>query len=483
MVSAESVPFAKVGGMADVVGSLPSALKRMGADVRVLMPGYGQIPHDKFNIRYLLSFKFAHNRGVSDVTLYTTEHDGVTYYLLQAWPYFGSEAQVYHDYSWDLPRFIFFNQVAMAAVWELRHTIGWDADVLHTHDWHTGLLPFLIDINRTNPHWWHVATVHTIHNLAYQGNWAGPALRQAGIPPRTHSHLVYQDLTDNLMAIALAYSNMITTVSPRYAIEIQYPQQGYDLDGMIRTRMADLVGILNGIDTGLWDPATDPYINTHYDGSNFLEGRAANKAELQREMNLPVRPDVPMIGIVSRLVWQKGIDMLVPALYRLLEEFDIQFVALGAGEPRFEWEMARLGSERYARGARVFVGYDAAVAQRIYASADLFAMPSHFEPCGIGQMLAMRYGSLPVVRETGGLVDTVENYDNADGDSGTGFTFSWAQPDAVYNTFRWAIETYLQRRDVFQRMQVRAMQQDFSWEASARSYLGVYDRALSMKRG
>lgn len=483
MVAAEAAPFAKVGGMADVVGSLPAALKPFNVDARVLMPGYGFIPHQKYNINPLFSFQFHHRQGTSDIHLYFTQHDGVTYYFFQAWPYFGTESQVYHDYTWDLPRFVFFNQVAMAVIWELRQRLGWHIDVVHTHDWHTGLLAFLLENESGNRDWAGIATVHTIHNMMYQGNWAGWAMYQAGIPERNHGHLIYQDLTDNLMGIGLAYSTLINTVSPRYAIEIQYPYQGYGLDGLLRTRLGDLWGILNGIDNAMWDPATDPALHTNYDVSNFRERRVENKIHLQRMLNLPERPDVPMIGIVSRLVWQKGIDMLVPTLYRLLQDYDVQFVALGTGEPKFEHELGHFGYEMRDRGARVMLGYDAGLAQHIYAGADLFAMPSHFEPCGISQMIAMRYGSLPIVRETGGLADTVDNYDNGDGDQGTGFVFSWQQPDALYNTFCWAVETYLQRRSVFERLQERAMQRNFSWERSAEEYTRFYQHAMAKKHG
>jgi len=483
MVAAEAAPFAKVGGMADVVGSLPAALKRVGIDARVLLPGYGLIPHYKYNIRWQFSFEFHHKHGASNVMVFSTEYDGVTFYFFQAWPYFGGESTVYHDYSWDLPRFVFMNQVAMAVIWQLRVRYGWHVDVVHTHDWHTGLLPFLIEQERWSPDWANVATLHSIHNMMYQGNWSGWAMFEAGIPARTNGHLVYQNLTDNLMAIGLAYATQINTVSPRYAIEIQYPYQGYGLDGLLRTRLEDLHGILNGIDNALWNPATDRELHTNYSVDDFRQRRVENKLHLQRMLNLPENPDIPMIGIVSRLVWQKGIDMLVPSMYRILRDTDAQFVALGAGEPKFEHELGHLGYEMRDRGARVMLGYDSGLAQHIYAGADLFAMPSHFEPCGISQMIAMRYGSLPVVRETGGLADTVENYDNGNGERGTGFVFSWQQSDAVYNTFRWAIETYQNRREAFARMQENAMRRNFSWEASAEQYKQLYQHALYKKRG
>lgn len=482
LVSAESAPFAKVGGMADVVGSLPMALRNLGQDARVVMPGYGQIRHEKYNITPLFDFQFTHRNGTSEVKVFTTTHDGVPFYFLQAWPYFGQEHTVYTEYSWDVPRFIFFNQMVMAFAWEMRQRFDWFPDVFHVNDWHTGLIPFLIEESRWSPGWREAASMISIHNMAYQGNYAGGFLFEAGIPGRHQPDLVYQDLTDNLLAIALGYSTVITTVSPRYAIEIQYPYMGYGLDGMIRRRIADVFGILNGIDTETWNPETDPKLHVNYNIENFAERRFLNKMWLQRYVNLPERAETPMIGMVSRLVAQKGIDLLVPALRRLMWERDVQFIALGTGEYEFETMMWHLGNDYYNRGARVMLKYDDAAAQNIYAGCDIFVMPSHFEPCGMGQMLAMRYGALPLVRETGGLADTVENYDNSDGGRGTGFVFSWQQSEAVYYTLRWALDTYHNRADAWQRMQARAMSQDFSWDKSARQYIDLYERAIRMKR-
>lgn len=482
LVSAESAPFAKVGGMADVVGSLPIALRSLGQDARVVMPGYGQIRHDRHNITHFFTFQFTHRRGTSEVQVYTATHEGVPFYFLQAWPYFGQERTVYTEWGWDVPRFIFFNQAVMAFAWEMRQRFGWFPDVFHVNDWHTGLVPFLIEDNRWTYGWGETASMLSIHNMAYQGNYAGGFLFEAGVSGRHHPDLVYQDLTDNLLAIAIGYSTVITTVSPRYAIEIQYPYMGYGLEGMIRRRIADLYGILNGIDTDVYNPATDPKLHANYDLANFADQRRQNKLWLQQLLGLPVRPDVPMIGIVSRLVYQKGIDLLVPALRRLMWERDVQFVALGTGEREYEAMMWQLGQDYAERGARVLLRYDDTIAQNIYAGCDLFLMPSHFEPCGMGQMIAMRYGALPLVRETGGLADTVENYDGGDAARGTGFIFSWEQADALYYTLRWALDTYHSRPDAWRRMQARAMLKDFSWGTSAQQYIDLYERAIRNKR-
>jgi starch synthase len=484
IASAEAVPFAKVGGMADVVGSLPTALRNLGVDTRVILPGYGQIKHFDFNISHLFSFQFSHRQGTSDVRVYSTVYQGVPYYFVQAWPYFGTESTVYTDWSWDVPRFTFFNQVVMAAVYEISKRLDWFPDLVHVNDWHTGLIPFLVAERHWDETWRGVATMMSIHNLAYQGGYAGPFLSQAGLPPRDHWHLTDLNLVDNLMAIGIAYSDAVTTVSPRYAIEIQYPYMGYSLDPLIRRRAADLHGILNGIDDDIWDPETDPKLKSKYNWENFREKRPANKAQLQKNMGLPEREDVMMIGLVSRLVWQKGVDLLAPAISRLFEEdAPIQFVALGTGEADLEAMMRQIGDAYAHKGARIMLQYNDAAAQHIYAGSDLFLMPSHFEPCGMGQMMAMRYGSLPLVRETGGLADTVENYDDGDADRGTGFVFSWEESAAVYYTLRWALRTFQNRKDSWQRMQERGMRRDFSWTRSAQQYVDLYEYAIRRKRG
>lgn len=481
-VSAEVDPFAKVGGLADVAGSLPKALRRNGVDVRVLMPCYGFIDQQRWDISPLFSFTFARRTDRIQVEVLTCTHDTVPVYFVRATPFFGQENSVYTNWEWDSPRFIFFNQVAMGVAYQLGHRLGWFPDVFHVNDWHTGLIPFLIEQNRGEPAWADVGTMVSIHNMAYQGDNVGGWLWEQGIDGRHHPELTSRGLTDNLLAISLAYSDILTTVSPRYAVEIQYPYMGYGLDGLIRARVSDLYGILNGIDLDIWNPETDPTLVENFNAENFAQKRIENKRALQADSRLEVRDDVPVIGLVSRLVWQKGIDIAIPALRRLLLDTDVQFIALGTGEPDLNQQLQRLGQDFHWR-ASVFIGYNATVAQRIYAGADLFLMPSRYEPCGVGQMLAMRYGALPVVRETGGLADTVQNYDNEDAEYGTGFVFNWETPDAVLGTLRWALQTYRQRPDAWQRMQRRAMLQDFSWDKSARQYRDLYRRIVEQRKG
>ena len=481
-VSAEVAPFAKVGGLADVAGSLPKALRQAGVDVRVVMPLYGFLDLQRYQIEPLFTFDLPRPSGTTVVEVLRTVYDTVPLYFLRGWPFFGAETNVYGDWEWDSPRFIFFNQAVMALADELRDRDDWFPDVFHVNDWHTGLIPFLLETKRADPGWEHVGSMLSIHNMAYQGDNVGGWLWQEQIPPRDHPELVTRGLTSNMLSIAITYSDIVSTVSPRYAVEIQYPYMGYGLDELLRTRIDDLHGILNGIDLDQWNPATDPLLIENYDADNFLEKRVANKRQLQADSGLEVRDDVPIITLVSRLVFQKGIDIAVPALRRLLLDTDVQFIALGSGEPDLQDQLYRLGRDFHWR-ASVFLGYNATVAQRIYGGADLFLMPSRYEPCGVGQMLAMRYGALPLVRETGGLADTVENYDDGPADRGAGFTFLFEEPDALLSTIRWALNTYWERRDAWVRMQRRAMNVDFSWDRSARQYADLYARASAKWKG
>ncbi len=483
-VASEAAPFAKVGGLGDVVaaGSLPTALRQMTIDARVIMPLYGAIKdskYDNYNLRPLFSFYFPRPNGTAFVQIHYTERQGVAFYFVESWPFFGDEPMVYSDWDWDMPRFIFFSQVSMAVAWELRQREGWFPDVFHVNDWHTGLVPFLIKNSANDPIWANVRSMMTLHNVAYQGPYASSWLMELEIPPRDHPDLKRMGLGDNLLAIGIAYADYVTTVSPRHADEIQYPYMGYGLDGLLRTRTHQnrLYGVLNGIDTEKFDPKTDPHIVHNYDMQTFADERRANKRQLQADAGLAVRDDVPVIGIVSRIVWQKGLDLAIPALERLLPEQDVQLVALGTGDPDLSAALAQLQADNPDK-ARVYITYDPVIAQRIYAGVDMFLMPSHYEPCGIGQMIAMRYGALPVVRETGGLADTVDNYDDASAERGTGFVFLWEQPDAVLNTLRWALNTYRYRPQAWQRMQLRAMQRDFSWQRSARAYQRLYQSIL-----
>ena len=271
LASSEAAPFAKVGGLADVVGSLPRALRRLDIDARVIIPGYGFIDHYEYDIVHLLTFDFHHRLGTNAVSLYTCKHDDITFYFLQSPPYFGLEGEVYSHWHWDMERFIYLNQALMAAMTQLQEQLGWFPDVLHVNDWHTSLLPFLVKEHGMGSAWAALGTVLSIHNIAYQGNHAGGFLYQAGVHGRHLPELVYYDLTDNLLGIGIGYSDMISTVSPRYADEIKYPYAGYELASLIGLRGDDLRGILNGLDTEFWDPQTDPFIFENYSAAAILK--------------------------------------------------------------------------------------------------------------------------------------------------------------------------------------------------------------------
>lgn len=486
-ISAEMRPFAKTGGLGDVVSDLPRVLRRNGIDARVLMPLYGTIKgqfHDE--IAYSFHFQFDRKPGVADVYIHYTERDGVPVYFLESWPFFGTGEFIYTDIEWDRKRFVFFAQAAMGAAWEIgqgRHAgERWFPDVLHVHDWHTALVPFLLHESRLGIGWSEVASVLTIHNMGYQGWDAGGELWHAGVPARHHPDLIYQDKVDNLLGIGVAYAHKVNTVSPRHALELHYPRFGEGLEGLIWVRDSDFVGILNGIDPEKVNPATDPHVPHPYDVSNFRTARPKNKAALQVMLGLPQDTDTPLLGIISRLVEQKGMDFAVPGLRRLLAETDVQLVILGAGKAEIQDEVRRLEWD-FGWKCKVVLDFRPELAQLMYAGCDLMLVPSRYEPCGLTQIYAMRYGTLPVVRETGGLADTVVNYDDADADVGTGFMFLFEEPDAFRMTLHWALETYRNRRRAFERMQERAMRQDWSWDKPVQQYIALYKAALDKVRG
>lgn len=480
-VTAEMAPFAKTGGLGDVASGLPRALRQRGVDARVLMPLYGPVMAKyRDRLRYLFTFQVPRRNGTADVHLHTTEEEGTPVYFIESWPFFSGGDYIYTDLDWDRPRFIFFSQAALAFAWEAgQGRLGgapWFPDLLHAHDWHTALVPFLLHEARFAEPWSEVASVLTIHNMGYQGWEAGRWLFEAGVPARHQPDLVYQNKTDNLLGIGIAYADKINTVSPRHAVELHYPRFGQGLEGLIWARNGDFTGILNGLEMDRVNPATDPYTPHCYDWTNFREERPLNKLALQAELGLEQNVQTPLIGIVSRLVAQKGMDFAAAGLRRLMAETDAQLVVVGKGEPEVEEPLRRLEWD-FGWKARIIIDYRAALAQRIYAGADLILVPSRYEPCGLTQLLAMRYGALPVVRETGGLADTVVNYDNGPADQGTGFVFLFEEPEAVRLTLHWAIETFRYRQTAFQRMQERAMRQDWSWDRPVQKYLQLYEGA------
>ncbi|MGI6562787.1 MAG: glycogen synthase GlgA [Clostridia bacterium] len=471
MAASEANPFAKTGGLADVLGSLPQALITAGADVRVIMPKYGTIPsHLKNGIihkRYLY-IPLGHRSRYAG--LEEAKYKGVTFYFIDNEEYFKRGGL--YGYEDDGERFAFFCK----AVLELIPYLDFVPDILHCHDWQTGMIPVLLEaFYRTKEPYEHIQTVFTIHNLKYQGIFPVSFFKEFfGLEDSwfTIDKLEFYG-NASFMKGGLVFSKALTTVSKTYSEEIRYPYFGEGLEGVLSARKEDLYGIINGIDCDEFDPFTDSLIVKRYD-KDSLENKEENKAELQLELNLPIRRDVPVIGLVSRLTDQKGLDLIACVLDELLME-DIQFVVLGTGDPQYE-NMFREAQRKYPNKMSANIRFDNTLAHRIYASSDLFLMPSLFEPCGLGQMIAMRYGSLPVVRETGGLKDTVIPYNEFTGE-GNGFSFQNINAHDMLYTVRYALRIY-KDKERFRSIQKEAMAGDFSWNRSALRYLEVYKRTV-----
>jgi len=474
MLSAEVVPFAKVGGLADVAGSLPKALQQLGHDVRVAMPRYGRIDPQEFGLQETLpSFPVPMNKQVEEAAILEGRiGDHVPVYLVENAKYYDRDG--IYMYPDDAERFIFFCRSGLEM---LRH-LDWCPDIIHCHDWHTAIVPnWLKTIYSDDPFFAHTASVYTIHNLAYQGIFGYRVLEVAGLAK--YGFMYHPEMADlsevvDLMARGIYFADVINTVSERYAKEILDPKMGEKLDPLLRDRRDRLYGILNGIDYEVFNPATDPYIAQQYDVEH-LDKRAANKPALQQEAGLRVHADTPLVGLVSRLADQKGFDILSDVIDHLLD-LDLQFVVLGTGDPHYHEMLSRV-AQAYRSKAAVFLTFNAELAHKIYAGSDLFLMPSRYEPCGLGQMIAMRYGSVPVVRATGGLADTVADLDPRSGE-GNGFSFEPYDRWALFAAIVRAVENF-KYGDTWRQLQIRGMSADFTWRASAAKYVDLYHRALA----
>ena len=479
-VASEVAPFRKTGGLADVAGALPKALRRRGIDVRVVMPLYAGMPWaDLEPLDGMLDVPMYYGgarAGVrmgrlpgSDVPIYFIEYN-----RLFDRPYlYGPPGQAYSD---NLERFALFSRASL----QLCNSLGFIPDVVHANDWQTALVPAYINTVEWARPLHGAATVYTIHNLAYQGNFEPGAMFITGLGAEHFRPGEFEHLGDvNLMKAAIVHATMLSTVSPTYAAEIQTGPLGCGLDGVLASRRGDLRGILNGIDFEEWNPRIDRYLPRTFDADDLM-GKAVCKDALQREVGLPARGDVPLYGVIGRLTSQKGFDVLARALDHLLD-WDLQVVLLGAGDPDAERFFAALA---YQRGDkfRAYIGFDDALAHRIEAGCDFFLMPSRFEPCGLNQLYSLRYGTLPIVRNTGGLHDTVVNYDERTA-SGTGFVFDDLTPEGLANTIGWAQSTYFDRPSHVERMRRFAMAQDFSWERAAAEYEQLYREAYARRRG
>jgi len=465
----EGLPYIKSGGLADVVGSLPKILKKKRVDVRVVLPLYLKMAQrDRASFEKIATVPI--QCGVIDTvaTFYQKETDGVMFYFVEHQGYF--ERSTLYGYDDDGERFSFYQ----LAVLELLKTINFYPDVMHCHDWHTGMLPILCKHHYADdPKMSAIKFVYTIHNLAFQGNFPVEVMTNClGLP-----YSLFEDGTlrfyngISFMKAGILFSEKVTTVSPTYAQEILTPEFGENMQEVLKLRADDLSGIVNGIDTDMWNPKTDALLSSNYDTKTVKEGKAINKKALQSELGLREDPDVMLIGVVSRLTNQKGLQMVCDRIHDMMSQ-DVQFVVLGTGETGIENSM-RMMEHRYRRRAVYYCGYNEELAHRIYAGADLFLMPSCFEPCGISQLISMRYGTLPLVRETGGLRDTVMPY-NQYTQEGTGFSFYAINGDDMLNTIRYAMDTYYFSRNEFDAMVKRAMKTDVSWKNSAEQYLELY---------
>lgn len=469
--SAECAPFVKTGGLGDVAGSLPAALVRAGAEVIVMVPKYATIKDEyKAQMEHFSDFYVSLGWRNEYCGLEKLEHDGVTYMFVDNERYFARDYP--YGFFDDGERFAFFSKAITESLQHLPE--GFECDILHCNDWQTALAPvFLREFYQGLPLYDRVKTVFSIHNVAFQGQFSDTVMEDIlGVAhiPAAASQLRCDACSINYMLGALRYADAITTVSPTYANEIQTPEFGEGLDGVLRERSYALQGILNGIDVAGFDPATDKRIAANYTVED-RGGKAVCKAKLQEELGLEVRDDRPLMVMVTRLTRQKGMDLVMYALDRILSG-GVQVAVLGTGDRDYE-DGLRYFQDKYPGTMAARIEFDPALSQRMYAAADMFLMPSKFEPCGLSQIIAMRYGTLPIVRETGGLKDTVIPYNEFTGE-GTGFSFSNFNGDEMGDAVFRAARLFWDNRDAWNQLVTQAMSQDFSWTRSADKYLDLY---------
>lgn len=461
--SSEAFPFAKSGGLADVAGALPKALRKRFAGCRVVMPLYACINEElRRNMKFITSITVPVSWRNQYCGIFEARADGVIYYLLDNEYYFKRDNL--YGYFDDAERFTFFSR----AVLEILPHISYSPDIIHCNDWQTALIPvYLNEYYKDNSLYQNIKTVFTIHNIGYQGKYGKEIYGDVlGLKEGRESILLYDDAV-NLMKGAIQCADKVTTVSPTYANEILHPYYSYGLDSILKCFTYKLTGIVNGIDTDVYNPETDTEIICNFSADD-ISGKSENKKELQRVFSLPQKADTPIIGIVSRLVEHKGFALLKRIMGELLKA-DLQFVILGSGEKEYEDFFSQMQRENPEK-VGIYLGFNNKLAKQIYAGSDMFLMPSKYEPCGLSQLIALRYGTVPIVRETGGLNDTVK--DSQDG-SGNGFTFKNFNAHDLENTVWRALKGYSDKEgwDILRK---RAMRCDNGWSASAKEYMGLY---------
>jgi len=476
-VASEAVPFAKTGGLADVAGALPAALTTLGCEVRCVMPRYRQIDREKFNLKRVVECEPRFFAGeLVDREVWCVERSGVLWYFIDAPCYFDRDGLYTvdgEDYPDNLERFTFFAQEVLALI---RH-LDWQPDIIHCHDWQTGLIPVylkipvsLASIDTGDPFYRRIKTLFTIHNIAYQGLFPKEKLPLTGIGWKhfTFDKLEYWGKL-NFLKAGLVFADKLNTVSKRYSEEIQTREFGRGMEGVLSWRSRDLTGILNGIDPTVWNPASDEHLPANFT-VDHLRGKQTCKRALLKEHGLKARTGTPLIGMIGRLDAQKGLDLIEEALPDIMR-LGVQMVILGTGAPEYH-KMLEKAAQAYPDQLAANLTFDNALAHRIEAGSDLFLMPSKFEPCGLNQMYSLRYGAVPIVQATGGLADTISDYDPK-AKTGNGFSFTSYTAEALVGAVRRAVGLYPDRKAWLDLVRT-GMKQDFSWKASAREYLALY---------
>ena len=471
-VASEGVPFIKTGGLADVVGSLPKCIDKEYFDVRVILPKYTCMKQEmKDKLSYVSHFYMDFHWKNEYVGIMYAEVDGVKYYFIDNEMFFGGFKPYSDNALYEIEKYAFFSKAALSIL----PVIDFRPDIIHCHDWQTGLIPvYLKERFQGNEFYRGIKSIMTIHNLKFQGKWSVKEVQDiTGLPDYYFTPDKLEAFKDaNLLKGGLVFADAITTVSDTYAEEIKTPFYGEQLDGLLRARSHDLRGIVNGIDTDDFNPETDKYIDHNYNAMNFRKEKIKNKRALQAELGLEQDDKKFMIGIVSRLTDQKGFDLIAYIMDELCQS-NVQIVVLGTGEERYE-NMFRHFDWKYNNKVSANIYYSEALSHKIYAACDAFLMPSLFEPCGLSQLMSLRYGTVPIVRETGGLKDTVEPYNEYES-TGTGFSFTNYNAHEMLGTIYYAEKIYYEKKREWNKIVDRAMAADFSWNASAKKYQEMYD--------